>query len=215
MDNTVFLTGVITQCESDNGIYKCKINIPRKSNNIDIVPVEIPATLYDNNDIRDDDLVMIAGVMRSRNTFINGRNNHLEIYAHALEVKKADEEEMGNLLNTNFVRLEGYICRKNTMRRKENMRPILSTLLAYNRTASGNHKDSDYIPCVFWGENAEVINEHSTGDRLLLDGRFQSRTYFKRDVSDNLTSHTVYEVSAKNIIKVESRRRINDDVRER
>ena len=51
---------------------------------------------------------------------------------------------------------------------------IADLFIAVNR-----RRGSAYIPVVLWGGNAIKIKDLNTGDKIRLDGRFQSREFIK------------------------------------
>ena len=54
---------------------------------------------------------------------------------------------------------------------------------------------ADYIPCILWGSMAQLGAQCHTRDRLLIQGRLQSRVYTKL-TPEGAQERTAYEVSA-------------------
>jgi single-stranded DNA-binding protein len=67
-------------------------------------------------------------------------------------------------------------------------------MLAVNRP----YGRSDYLPCICWGALARRARLWSSGQRLALEGRVQSREYLKMTESGP-EKHTAFEVSAMKI----------------
>ena len=71
---------------------------------------------------------------------------------------------------------------------------ICDLMLAVNRRCAR----SDYLPCICWGRTAREAAFWEVGERLRLQGRFQSRDYIKL-TDDGPVEKTAYEVSAAEI----------------
>ena len=69
-------------------------------------------------------------------------------------------------------------------------REISDIILAVNR----RYGRADYLPCIAWGAVAQQAAAMTTGDRLTIEGRVQSRTYTKTEGGVS-TERTAYEVS--------------------
>ena len=69
-------------------------------------------------------------------------------------------------------------------------RTICDMILAVNR----RYGRSDYLPCIAWGSLAHRCAEKTTGDRIGISGRLQSRAYQKR-VQEQTLERTAFEVS--------------------
>ena len=54
---------------------------------------------------------------------------------------------------------------------------------------------ADYLPCILWGKIAAQAAGCAVGDRILLDGRLQSRIYTKL-TEEGAEERTAYEISA-------------------
>ena len=71
-------------------------------------------------------------------------------------------------------------------------------LLAVNRS----FKKSDYIPVIAWGQNARFVRELKVGQKMRIEGRFQSREYEKCLANGEKIIRTAYEVSASSVCMV-------------
>ena len=54
---------------------------------------------------------------------------------------------------------------------------------------------ADYLPCILWGKIAAQASGCAVGDRIVLEGRMQSRIYTKL-TEEGAQERTAYEVSA-------------------
>ena len=90
----------------------------------------------------------------------------------------------------NRLELTGTICKPPSLRATPLGRTICDMILAVNR----RYGRSDYLPCIAWGSLAHRCAEKTTGDRMGISGRLQSRTYQKR-LPDQTCERTAFEVS--------------------
>ena len=82
-------------------------------------------------------------------------------------------------------------------RRTPFAREICDVLLAVNR----NFNKSDYIPCIAWGNNAQIVSQMSVPTNLKIVGRIQSREYVKQvDENSEPITKVAYEVSISKLI---------------
>ena len=140
----------------------------------------------------DGDEVYITGQYRSYNNYSNV-GNKLILTVFAKEIAPAAEEHADR--NTNFIYLNGFICKEPIFRTTPFGREITDTLLAVNRTYS----KSDYIPCIAWGRNARITAGLPVGTNLIVFGRVQSREYQKKLSETNIVNKIAYEVSVSKI----------------
>lgn len=117
--------------------------------------------------------------------------SRLQLYVFILDLL---DEPKGD--KANIVALAGYICKKPTYRTTPFNREIADVLIAVNRA----YNKSDYIPAIAWGRNARFVDSLSTGDRVQILGRIQSREYEKTLANGNKETRTAYEVSISQII---------------
>ena len=77
---------------------------------------------------------------------------------------------------SNYVELDGFICKEPKYRITPFNRKITDLLVAVNRT----YHNSDYIPCIAWGRNARFCENIEVGTEVRIIGRVQSRQYEKK-----------------------------------
>ena len=125
----------------------------------------------------------IVGQLRSFNNK-SGQGSRLviSVFAHALE--------KGGDTPFNLIQLSGILCKPPVLRRTPLGREISDIILAVNR----RYGRADYLPCIAWGAVAQQAAAMTTGDRLTIEGRVQSRTYTKTEGGVS-TERTAYEVS--------------------
>ncbi|HIW48941.1 MAG TPA: single-stranded DNA-binding protein [Firmicutes bacterium] len=131
--------------------------------------------------------VSVTGQIRSCNRMENGKNR-LILRVFAKNIAFGTQED------SNEVFLQGHLCKMPVHRVTPFGREICDVLLAVNR----NFGKSDYIPCIFWGRNAQLAAEKEIGSLLKVWGRMQSRMYQKR-LETGVEERTAYEVSASRV----------------
>ena len=162
------------------GFYTFDLEVPRLSENSDIIPVTASERILDEN-FKVGQKVIIDGQFRSYNNYENEKNK-LVLTVFVKDMKKV--EEISEDQNPNEIILDGFICKKPIYRTTPFGREIADILLAVNRA----YNKSDYIPCIAWGRNARFCQNMSVGERIKIWGRIQSRLYEKK--FENGTSET-------------------------
>ncbi len=191
--NTVFLQGRVgTAVEYSHDLYgerfyEFKLDVPRLSEHLDIIPVTVSQQLAE--EIKEGDLIGINGQFRSFNR-PEGERSRLILSVFAREIVPPQDE-----VNPNYSELVGYICKPPVYRTTPFNREICDVLLAVNRAYS----KSDYIPCIAWGKNARLIKTAPVGQKLEVSGRIQSRQYTKRLEDGSAQVRTAYEFSIGNV----------------
>ena len=155
--------------------YKFTLAVERLSGLADKLTVIAAQPLLERAAIREGDTVTVRGQLRSFNNK-SGQGSRLviSVFAHVLE-KGGDT---------------GVLCKPPVLRRTPLGREISDIILAVNR----RYGRADYLPCIAWGAVAQQAAAMTTGDRLTIEGRVQSRTYTKTENGVS-TERTAYEVS--------------------
>lgn len=188
-NNNVHVMGVVeskpefSHALLGEGFYDLRLQVPRLSNENDILPITISERLIEN--IKIGDKLSIFGQFRSYNKMDGGRNK-LMLTVFAKEITSIDEDE-----NPNIIFLTGFICKEPIYRTTPFGREICDVLIAVNRA----YNKSDYIPCIAWGRNARFVRDLAVGDKVELSGRIQSREYQKKIDETISETRTAYEVS--------------------
>ena len=198
-NNIINLCGrVMSECVFSHevfgeGFYNFDLEVPRLSNNTDILPVTVSERLMDSGSFTPGLYVRIVGQIRSYNNYVEseGRNRLvLTVFVKDLSLLGGEDETYGE--NPNEVFLNGYICKPPNYRTTPFGREIADILLAVNRSYS----KSDYIPCIAWGRNSRFASKLAVGDNIKVWGRMQSRVYQKKtEGDDGFIERTAYEVS--------------------
>ena len=169
--------------------YKFPLRVERLSGQHDlpivVVNAQTTALLTLGKPIR------VIGQLRSFNNK-SGQGSRLVITVFAQNIEPCDGAPLNRIL------LSGVLCKPPTLRRTPLGRSICDIILAVNR----HYGRADYLPCIAWGQLAMQIAEMSVGDRLMLEGRVQSRTYTKQ-LDTGTEERTAFEVSIMQLVNDE------------
>ena len=189
-ENQIILRGDLLELpefsHENHGKRFCRLflEVPRLSGAVDTLPVVVREELLAERCLAKGQRLTVRGQIRSHNhTDENGR--HLMIFVFANELFP----EQGVPLNEATV--SGLLCREPTFRRTPLGREICDAMLA----VPGRFRRADYLPCILWGRTAQEISKCRTRDRILIQGRLQSRIYTKF-IDDTPIERTAYELSA-------------------
>lgn len=167
--------------------YSFLLGIYRSSGYEDEIIVVASERLLYNLDLQVGSYVKIQGQIRTYNEIINGKNKlHINVFAKEIAFVPEDE-----YICQNDIYLEGYLCKVPKERVSPLGRRICDLMLAVNRM----YNKSDYIPCIAWGRNASFAGQLTTGRKISIKGRLQSRSYRKKVDDDNYEIKIAYEVS--------------------
>ena len=188
--NHIELCGVLAELPQlshenhERRFYRFPLEVERLSGAVDILPVIVSEDVLCAMDLSGGEMLSVTGQIRTYNNRTGeGRRLVVSVYAETLASCDAEPE--------NQVELTGTICKEPVYRQTPLGREICDVLLAVNRP----YHRADYIPCILWGRNANLVRFCQVGDSLHLTGRFQSRDYIKV-VDEKSHQRTAYEVSA-------------------
>lgn len=189
MNNKVILRGIVNDIKYSHEkegrkYYTGKIITVRNSGKEDIIPLIIKEPVAVQ--LEQGKEYTLTGQFRSRNILV-GEKRRLELSAYITGI--SEETEISN-----YVELDGFICKEPKYRITPFNRKITDLLVAVNRT----YHNSDYIPCITWGEYAEVSSKYNVADEVVLKGRIQSRDYEKDGETRTAYEVSVREISLKN-----------------
>ena len=170
------------------GFYMVDLLVPRLSDSSDLIPLMVSERLLDVTQDYRGTTVMVSGQFRSYNRHEEHKNRLiLSVFVREVEFP----EEVAENEKTNYIFLDGYICKEPVYRKTPLGREIADILLAVNRP----YGKSDYIPCISWGRNARYSSSFQVGERCRIWGRIQSREYMKKLSEDEAEKRVAYEVS--------------------
>jgi len=98
----------------------------------------------------------------------------------------------------------GMLCSDPEVRYTTSGKAVASFTLAVNRiVAKGAHPEADFINIVLWSQLAEIAGNNLTkGQRILIEGRLQIRSYEDKDGQ----KRRVAEIVAQNMEFLESKK---------
>lgn len=171
--------------------YGTLICIKRMSGSVDCIPLIVSERETDVHIDHTGETAEIKGQFRSYNLCQDDKKR-LYLYLFAKEIRFLGTGK--DSMYRNHLILEGYLCKKPVYRETPLGREIADILVAVNRA----YGKSDYIPCICWGRNARYASQLQVGDMVRLDGRIQSREYYKMLETENgiiSKKKQAYEVS--------------------
>lgn len=166
------------------GIYRTRIKVTRTSGTDDVLLVLIPERNLPEGDVAGKRF-LLQGQIRTCTKQEDGVN-HLYVNAFTQSLSEAQDEN-----EINSVHLTGTLCKVPVYRTTPFGREISDLMLAVNRS----YGKSDYIPCIAWGRTARYVSRLNVGDKVELQGRFQSREYVKSTPDGKSEEKMAYEVS--------------------
>ncbi len=205
-NNKVTLSGEIVsnfefshECYGE-GFYTAMLSSERLSSQKDIVPIMVSDRLVDVEADWTGRFVKVSGQFRSHNKHEGEKNQlMLSVFVREFEEIEFEHEEPGSGHDENHIFLDGYICKQPIYRKTPLGREIADILLAVNRP----YGKSDYIPCITWGRNARFASGLEVGTRLQIEGRIQSREYYKQISETEGEKRTAYDFSVSRMEVIE------------
>lgn len=193
--NKIYLQGIVSELDfsyeyKGEKFYSFSLSSNRLSGYTDKLPCIVPEVNLPYID--EGQTVGICGEVRTRNVEVDGKW-HLEIYVFVKETGSCGEDD------TNYVELQGFICKQPNLRNTPLGRTICDVFIAVNRIGDR----SDYIPCIFWGRQALRVAEMEVGTEISITGRLQSREYVKQNLFGEVETKTAYELSVVELKGVE------------
>ena len=180
---TVLETPVLSHVNHGCAFCRFPLSVLRLSGQPDKLQVIAPQPLLDALPVSPGDTVTVTGQLRSFNNK-SGQGSRLVISVFAQTLTAGGPGPL------NRIQLSGILCKQPVLRRTPLGREICDMILAVNR----RYGRADYLPCIAWGAVAQQAAAMTTGDRLTIEGRVQSRTYTKVENGVS-TERTAYEVS--------------------
>ena len=181
--------------------YTASVQVERLSGTYDTIPIQISDREVDLDDTAWNNAVVdVYGDFRSYNSHVdNGQKRRLILFlfvSHITNLSKEDDESSPTYVDpyrsVNSIYMNGFLCKPPVYRKTPMGRELCDLLVAVNR----RYSKTDYIPTICWGRDARFAADLSVGDNVIINGRIQSRPYYKRDEKGELESRVAYEVSA-------------------
>lgn len=167
--------------------YGFDVGCRRTSNYMDVLRCIAPKHRIE--EIKDGDFVKFRGEIRLKNQNDEAGKRHCILSVYVISV----EEYEG--VDVNEVDITGFICNEPTFNTTATARKISGFTIAVDRL----HNKTDYIPCLAWGHNAELIYKAGKGTYMSGRGRWQSRNYEKVNADGVVEVKRAYELSFSSI----------------
>ena len=168
--------------------YRFSLDVARLSGATDTLHIIARRALLERLEPGSAGKLCVLGELRSFNNK-SGVGPRLVISVFARELWFDDGED------ENIIALRGVLCKQPNLRVTPMGREICDLMLAVKR----RYGRSDYLPCIAWGLCARTAACWDVGTAVCLNGRFQSRVYYKTEEGET-TEKTAYEVS---VIRIE------------
>lgn len=176
--NSIYLKGTIQNIQhshyiNDVPFNKAEVIVKRDNGKEDLVIVKFKKLSFTGSENSE---VELKGNIRSYSEQVDGKN---KVTIYVFSYFDLVEEDYGEA--TNVVKLDGCICKKETLRKTTSGKDYIHFILANNLIVNEDKKINSYIPCVAWGKNARYIDKKlHLGSRVELEGKLQSREYKKK-----------------------------------
>ena len=175
---------VLSHENHNERFFTFPLYVERLSGQADLPRIVVPQTLFQTLAICGGMPLRVTGQLRSfNNKSGEGRRLVISVFAQTIEPTDAPP--------CNHITLDGVLCKPPVLRRTPLGRSICDMILAVNR----RYGRSDYLPCIAWGQVAQLVGAMDVGARIALDGRVQSRVYNKQLPDGTSEERTAYEVS--------------------
>lgn len=199
--NHTFVSGMVVSDFQDGCAaygkkhYVSDIEVRRLNGKKDRIPIVVPAGRVENVEGYKGQYVCASGQYHSRN-YYDGQKRRLKLYLYVRDLSlKMDGDRKPD---TNYIFLDGYLCRKPVYRMTPLGRTVTDLMLAVNRP----YGRTDYIPCICWESTAYLAASLPAGFHVGIEGRVQSREYVKQTSGMEPETRIAYEVA---VSKLEAR----------
>lgn len=178
------------------GFFVVEVAVNRLSNYADYIPLMVSERLIDTTQSYIGEKIHVTGQFRSYNRHEETKNRLiLSVFVRELEFVDEYMENEDEERKSNYITLDGYVCKAPVYRKTPLGREIADLLVAVNRS----YGKSDYIPCICWGRNARFASGFDVGGHVQIWGRIQSREYVKKLSETQTEKRVAYEVSVSKI----------------
>lgn len=200
-NNSVTLWGKVSdfipanEIERQQNLVRFYLEVERLSGVIDLLTVHAQKRLIDVLKLQPDDYIRLEGEIRTVDLTVTENDitrNRVLVYVYAENIDLLDGPE--NIpSDNNIFEGEGNICKLQPVRRTASGRLITDAILSVHRRGA----KYDFIPLIFWGSDAVLMDKMDVGTTISIKGRFQSRAYYS---TRRERYEIAYEVSVFNLI---------------
>ena len=179
--NKIIVSGTLKNIKDSHTIgdieySKANIIIPREDGKEDTIDIKFKKYTLK---AKEGDQISFVGNLRTYSQKLEDRNK-VSLYVYTYFDLPEEEFTEGF---TNYVELDGFICKKSNLRKTSQGKDVIDFIIA-NNLETNNKMLNCYIPSVAWGKLAKEIDSKNIGDYITIKGRLQSREY-KKYISEN------------------------------
>ena len=193
--NNIRLKGVLRDIQDSHNINdiefsKAHLVVSRDDGKEDVLNIRFKKY---SNPYAEDQEVTFSGNVRSYSSRLESGKNRVELYVFTyFDQPDLDENDQEY---TNFLELDGRICKLDELRTTRNGKKNIHLILANNLIVSdGAKKLNSYIPCIAWGELAEQLSQLTIDTKIELVGQLHSREYKKKFDDGSFEFRVAHEV---------------------
>lgn len=198
--NEVILKGIIRDITSShviNNVEYDQANLitTRHDGKEDILSLKFKKF---SNIYKDGDEIELVGNIRSYSQKISETKNKVSLYVFTyFDLPSTDTENFADI--TNEVKLDGRICKIDSLRTTQNGKSNIHFVIANNIiSGDGSQKLNNYIPCVAWGKLAYILQDLQVSTKVQVKGELHSRTY-KKQIGEDVEIRTAHELVIKEL----------------
>ena len=197
--NFIYLKGIIKNIRYSHTIQgtvfnKADLIVKRSDGKEDLLVIKFKEFSLNYNEDKEIELI---GNIRSFSQQHNGKNK-VDIYVFSY-LDRVEEE----FQSTNIAKLEGKICKKDSLRTTPSGKHYIHYIVANNILVEGDQKLNSYIPCVAWGKVAKDIDaNYNVNDNIHIEGQLQSREYKKPLPDNGVELRVAHELATLGITKI-------------
>lgn len=173
--------------------YRFTLVTTRQSGIQDDIIVVFPDSIFNASNLSNYNCCHVIGSIKSHSVYDDKGNKTMLVYVSPTKIIPT----LDLWSSHNSARIEGEIFSNSGFRLTPQGKEITNFVVK-----CGNKEKSDYIPCVAWNNNALKIDKMNMGDKIILNGRFQSRNY-KKVINEIAETRTTYELSIESIEQYE------------
>ena len=198
--NTIRLKGVLRDIQDSHVINdiefsKAHLIVSRDDGKEDVLNVRFKKY---SNPYKEDQAITFSGNIRSYSSKLDSGKNKVELYVFTyFDQPDLDENDQEYV---NYLELDGRICKLDQVRTTRGGKNNIHFIIANNLIVSdGAKKLNSYVPCIAWGEVANVISELHIDSQIRLIGQLHSREYKKKFPDGTFEFRVAHEVEVTSV----------------
>lgn len=193
--NTIRLKGVLRDIQDSHVINDIEFSrahliVQREDGKEDVLNVRFKKY---SNPYKEDQQITFSGNVRSYSSKLDSGKNKVELYVFTyFDQPDLDENDQEYV---NFLEIDGRICKIDQLRTTKTGKNNIHLILANNLIVSdGAKKLNSYIPCIAWGEAANILSTLHIDSQIKITGQLHSREYKKKFPDGSFEFRVAHEV---------------------